>query len=434
MDLKEYVRVLTRQWLWIVGAVAIALGLALAYLTTAPVTYSARSELFLSTQNGAGGTLLDLSRYSEQRAKSYVQIVDTPAVLEPVIDDLGLEESVAELGQSVQASAPLETVLLILEVTREDQDEAVRIADALSESVLTLINDLEVGEAPVAGDPAVGLTATILTRAEPNPWPTSPDRRIILAAAMVLGLGAGLALALSRHVKDVVVRSQDDVRRAVTQAVSSAALGPVRLDGETAPRVSFLDAGAVATYLSARDEPQLLVYVLHAGEMRGLPQALVEAAASLTGAAGPVCVVDTDADGQALSKWAGAGSAPGWSDVVGRDATVEQVSTEHGESSLSLVYSGEPVDSVNQARSALAVQEVNSRYARSIFMIRYDGKGAPPQALGRADVVIVWVEPGVSSRVHLVAQLQLAFAAQAGDVVVVSATGGRRSRSRKGQR
>lgn len=426
MDLKEYLRVLVRQGVWILGCVGAAIGLAVAYLAVTPATYTARSELFLSAEADAGGTLLDLSRYSEQRAKSYAEIADTPAVLQPVIDNLGMDTTVAELANSIEASVPLETVLLTLEVTREDSDEAVRIADALGASVLALINDLE-------GEDAGGLTATILTQAELDAAPTSPDRRMTLAAAMVVGLGAGLMLALTRHVRDAVLRTPDDIRRTITQTVDSAVFTRPQVTDETFSRVSFLDRSAVATYLSARGHREFSVYVLHDGRARDLVGTLIEATAGLTGS-DSVCLVDTDTDQQPLSKWAGVTPAPGWTDIVAGDATVEQVSHQHSKSTLSLVPSGDPAGRVDPARFSLALLEIRRRYASTIVMVRYGETDSPPAVLGQVDTVLIWVEKGESNRHTLAAQLGVALATQAADVVVVfSAGAGRRVRTRRGR-
>lgn len=425
MELREYLRVLARQWAWIGGCLLVAVWLAVAYLSVTPKTYTARSELFLSAETESGGTLLDLSSYSEQRAKSYAEIVNTPAVLQPVIDDLGLNTTVPQLSQSVEASVPLETVLLSLEVTREDSAEATRIADALSDSVLALINSLE-------GEDADGVTATIITRAELDPAPTSPDRRMTLAAAGVLGLGAGLGMAVFRHRRDSVLRTQEDIRRTVTQAVDTAGPLRVQVSDETASRLYFVDGSAVPTYLSARDQPHLLVFVLHDGKTRTLPGALVDAATRLAGARDSVCVVDTDPEHRPLSEWAGIAPTPGWSDIVSGDATVEQASHRWLDSSLSLVPSGDSVDQSDPAGSSLALLEIRRQYACTIVMVRHDEKGSPPQALGQADVIVLWVEKGSSNRRALTAQFDLALVALTADVVVVSTVGaGSRSRGRR---
>ena len=94
MTLRDYWDILRRSWFLIaisavLGALA-ALGLS---LRITPM-YQAESQLFVSVQSTdeiSGASTGNM--YVQQRMKSYVSVVDTPAVLEPVIDKLKLDMS-----------------------------------------------------------------------------------------------------------------------------------------------------------------------------------------------------------------------------------------------------------------------------------------------------------------------------------------------------
>ena len=88
---------------------------AVITFTTTP-TYESQAQIFVSTP----ASTLDISAlatgssFSQQRVKSYAQIVNSPITLKPVIDRLNLDMTTEELGAMITASAPLDTVLISL--------------------------------------------------------------------------------------------------------------------------------------------------------------------------------------------------------------------------------------------------------------------------------------------------------------------------------
>ena len=55
---------------------------------------------------------LEGSSFTQQRVKSYAEIVDSPRVLDPVINDLDLDVSATSLASRVKATVPLGTTLI----------------------------------------------------------------------------------------------------------------------------------------------------------------------------------------------------------------------------------------------------------------------------------------------------------------------------------
>ena len=86
--------------------------------STTPL-YQSQAQIFVSTP----ASTLDISAlatgssFSQQRVKSYAQIVNSPMTLKPVIDRLDLNMTSQELASMITASAPLDTVLISLTVT-----------------------------------------------------------------------------------------------------------------------------------------------------------------------------------------------------------------------------------------------------------------------------------------------------------------------------
>ena len=92
MDLKDFYRLFLRN-LWIVG-ISVLLGIAtsLGITFTATKQYTASAQLFVSTptQNLDIGLLGTGANFTDNRVKSYANIVNGPDTLKPVIELLEL--------------------------------------------------------------------------------------------------------------------------------------------------------------------------------------------------------------------------------------------------------------------------------------------------------------------------------------------------------
>ena len=79
MDMSEYLRILRKQWMLIVGSVIAAAVIAGVVVWTATPIYQASTKLFVSTTTGdAPNTTSPLyqgSLFSQERVKSYADIV-----------------------------------------------------------------------------------------------------------------------------------------------------------------------------------------------------------------------------------------------------------------------------------------------------------------------------------------------------------------------
>ncbi len=102
MELSDYIRVLRKSWLIIVAAALVGVAAAAAYSLTRTPIYSAESQVFVSTQ-GSGSTaeLQQGNTFTQARVTTYANLVTTPLVMAPVIDDLNLDMTPAELAEQV---------------------------------------------------------------------------------------------------------------------------------------------------------------------------------------------------------------------------------------------------------------------------------------------------------------------------------------------
>ncbi|HPK91067.1 MAG TPA: Wzz/FepE/Etk N-terminal domain-containing protein, partial [Dermatophilaceae bacterium] len=206
MELQDYLKVVRKRWRVIVAVVLVFVGLAAAGSLASEKVYESRTQFFVST-TGAGdnGALLQGSTFTQQRVKSYAQLLTTPRVLGPVAASVGVTGDVA--GQ-VRATTPPDTVLIDVAVRDTDPARAQAMGEAIATEFPAAVTELE----SPAGAEASPVKVTVVRPPTTPDSPVSPRplRNILLGG--VLGLLLGLAAALVRETLDKTVKTQDDVK------------------------------------------------------------------------------------------------------------------------------------------------------------------------------------------------------------------------------
>lgn len=206
MEIRGYLNVLRRNVLLILlitaGVVAAIGALSFrtepSYQSTARVIFSsAQAE---TTAAYAGGLL------SEQRASTYVELVDSGLLAQQVRDDLGLDLSLEDLREEVEASAVDESSVLEVRVTDDDPALAQTIAQTYAEKLVETARDIETPD-----DAKAPIKVTIIDEASFSEEPVAPKpvRNMILGA--ILGLVLGISLALLRELLDTSIKTTADV-------------------------------------------------------------------------------------------------------------------------------------------------------------------------------------------------------------------------------
>lgn len=215
MELRDYLAILRKYWISIVAVtlsgVAIA---ALASLLTKP-TYTATTSLFFTVQGSNPGELLQGFTYAESQVSSYAQILTTPAVLQPVIDRLGLNVTPAELAPSVTAVTVSGTAIIEIAVESHEPALSASLAREIGVQVVSTVESLS----PTDSTGTRTVVATIVTPAAvPTTW-TTPRVPLNLAIGLLVGLAVGIAQSVLRSTLDLAVRTEDDVARATEHSV-----------------------------------------------------------------------------------------------------------------------------------------------------------------------------------------------------------------------
>lgn len=237
MDLRDYLRIIRRMWLVIVAMTLTGLlgGGAVAVLTKP--TYTAETQLFVAIQSsGSVQELQQGNTFSQARVQSYVKTVNSPAVLQPAIDALGLAVSADDLSRHVTAGAELNTVLINIAVTDASPVQAAATAQAVANSLIRTVDSLE--KPKTGGISPVSLS--VIKPAVAPLSPTAPNTKLNLLVGLLIGLGLGLVGAILRTTLDNRIRGELDLR----QVTEAPLLGGISFDQDAVRKPLLTQAGA----------------------------------------------------------------------------------------------------------------------------------------------------------------------------------------------
>jgi non-specific protein-tyrosine kinase len=232
VDLRDYLRLLRRRWRLIALCTLVAVGAATAASLLQHKVYTAKAQLFVSAQDRASST--DISSaytgglFTQQRVKSYVDIIASVRMASLVRDRLSLGESASRVARKISASAPLDTVLINVSVADQDPARAQSIANAIGDTFPTLVDQIE---KPVAGG-ASPVKVSVVQPAQLPTTPTSPRPKLDLALGLLLGLAAGIGGAVLRETLDTTVKAPN----VAEELVGAPMLGAISYDPEAAKR------------------------------------------------------------------------------------------------------------------------------------------------------------------------------------------------------
>ena len=297
MELLQYWRLVVQNRILIAASTLIGIIAAAAITFTTTPLYESRAEIFVSTP----ASTLDISAlatgssFSQQRVKSYAQIIDSPLTLEPVIRELGLEMTSTELAEKIVASAPLDTVLIALTVTDTDPQRAADIANAVATQFGVTVSDLELHGIGIDSPVKVStVEAAIAADA-----PASPKKAINIALGLLLGFGLGIGLASLRKLLDNTVKNEDDLLGTpLLAAIGFDALADekplVTQIGRYAARTeAFRTLRTNLQFLSPDAHPQVIV-MTSALPGEGKTTSSINLALSLSQAGAKVVLVEAD--------------------------------------------------------------------------------------------------------------------------------------------
>jgi polysaccharide biosynthesis transport protein len=149
-------------------------------------SYTASAALFVSAQSQGGAEqAATAADFASTQAVNFAALATSQVVLQPVIEQLGLDTNAAGLRTSVRTSVEENTSIISVTATDPSADRAAEIANAVSESLVSEVEEL----ASPSG--AATLTLTPVDVATAPAAPSSPSPLVAVVLGMLVGLCVG---------------------------------------------------------------------------------------------------------------------------------------------------------------------------------------------------------------------------------------------------
>ncbi|MCY1717625.1 polysaccharide biosynthesis tyrosine autokinase [Microbacterium sp. SL62] len=344
MELSDYIRILRKNWLVILVLTAVGLGAATAFTLTRTPTYESSSTIFVSTQGGSTTAELQQgSNFTQARINTYVGLVATPAVLDPVISSLGLSTTAELLAKDVKASAALNSTLITISVSDSDPETASEIANETAVSLSTVVPQLE----PAVDGGASPVRLTRVSAAQPALQPTAPNVPLNLILGVVLGLAVGVGVAVLRTTLDNRVRTPRDAE----QITHAPAIGAIAYDTKARERPLIVHADPLSpraeSFRALRTNLQFLdmggrssFVVTSSIPSEGKSTTTINLAIALADAGKRVALLDTDLRKPKVAEYLSIEGGAGLTDVLIGRAKVNEVMLPWGGRSLYVLPAG----------------------------------------------------------------------------------------------
>lgn len=189
-----------------------------------PPKYTATAEVFATYtgQSGQTQSTTDMSsgtNYLSTQIKTYPELVKTEAVLNPVIDDMNLDMTPAQLASVVTATNPTNTFMVDISAEVGDPQQAADIANSVADNLSKQISS-DLYNSDGAKSP---IKLSVVQKAQTPTGQSSPNIPLYLAAGFVLGIIVAVGVALLRDILNTKVDTTEDVR----EALHASSLGTV---------------------------------------------------------------------------------------------------------------------------------------------------------------------------------------------------------------
>lgn len=344
MELIDYIRILRKNWLIIVVATLLGIGIAAVFSLTRTPQYETQSTVFVSSQSGTSIQELQQGNvFTQDRVTTYSNLVSTPIVMNPVIAELDLGITAAQLDAKVEASSALNTTLITITVTDPDPILAADIANALASSLTAAVEEIET---PNDSD----VSPVRLTRVKdalPPLAPSSPNVPLNLALGALIGLALGVGAAVLRSVLDTRIRSPRDVE----QVTDRPMIGAIPFDPKVKERPLIVHADPLSpraeSFRALRTNLQFLdmdgrasFVVTSSVPSEGKSTTTINLAIALADAGKRVALIDTDLRKPKVAEYLGIEGGAGLTDVLINRARVGDVMLPWGQRSLYVLPAG----------------------------------------------------------------------------------------------
>lgn len=380
MTLQEYVGTLKRHWILILVLAVVGGGVAYLYSQTVEPKYRSQTDVMVMSTHGENtAELAQGASYVRSLVETYTLLVQSPEVLTPVIDDLGLKMTPQQLASSMDVNAPLDTLVIQIGVTDGDPAEARRTADAIAAQLAKTVPEVS----PAATEDSQSVQVTTISPASMPRSPVSPNTRLNVLIGTAIGLFLGVVISIFRRrflsrigapediagLTDVGVLGEIPVVGGKQTLVRAARNSP---QGRVAESLRQLAASLRFTDLGGS---RRVILVTSGSAMEGKSSVSLGLALTLAEAGHSALYVEADLRRPNAAGLTGLETSIGVTDVLVGDATIGEAVQEWGHANLSVLACGTRPPNPGQI---LASQELGELVSEARKLYDYVIVDSPP--------------------------------------------------------
>lgn len=206
ISLKELFQTLRKRLslIFIITAIAVIISGIISYFIITPI-YQASTQILVNQQK------TDQSSYNPYEVQTNLQLINTynviiksPAILEKVVDQLGLDMTAGQLNGKITVQSAEDSQVVNVTVQDSNPQLAADIANKTAEVFQKeIVNIMSIDN------------VSILAKAEAseNQAPVKPQPLLNIAMALVVGLMAGVGLAFLLEYLDNTVKNEQDIEK-----------------------------------------------------------------------------------------------------------------------------------------------------------------------------------------------------------------------------
>ena len=361
---------------WRVALIGFLVGMVLgaSYFILSPPSYTSTTSLYVNSQgsNSIDGAYQG-SLLSQERVKSYTDLVTSTRVTSEIGRRLNLPESPEEIARHISATNPVDSVIINVAVSSDSPVQSARIANTAADVFTDLVAELE---APLAPNSA---PAVSLKRIEPAYVPTNPSSMGLVSALGLGGVG-GLALAA---LFIVVVRRLDTTIKTTRELAAHSgrpvlasipresalenAAGPASgLGGDQSAAAEAFRQLRTALKFVGVDRVTQVVSITSALPGEGKSTVALGLAAALRTSSAEVLLVEADLRRPALTGRLGISSGVGLTNVLARELPFSAVVQRSASTRIDVVPSGpippNPSELLGSHQMSVFLSEARAQY------------------------------------------------------------------------
>ncbi|WP_445166903.1 polysaccharide biosynthesis tyrosine autokinase [Mycolicibacterium sp. Dal123E01] len=411
MNFQDFTKVLRTRWITVCVTVLVTVLAAIAYnLVTTPL-YQASIRLFISSTAGASVTdIYQGNLFSQERVKSYTQLVTGETLAQRTIDKLGLDMTAKQLQKEITANTPTDTVLINVNVLDKSPVRARDIANTLSDEFVSFVRELETPEK--GGTP--NARVFVEQRATIPDRPVVPKTARNLLVGLALGVLLGIGLAVLRDLLDNTVKTQETLEEVAGTGVA----GYIPLDKRLSktPAISFDTENSrtaeafrkLRTNLQflAVDSPPRLIVITSSSTSEGKSTTAINIALALAEAGSEVLIVDGDMRRPSLARYLGLVESVGFSTVLSGAIPVADALQKTQFRRLTALTSGAAPPNPSELLGSLSAKKVLSELRAQFDFVIVDSSPLLAVTDGailaaNADGALIIARSGTTKREHL---------------------------------